>query len=85
MYRAKLRKVGGSVMLALPPVLLDLLELRSGASVDIDIDDGRLIVVPRPRPRYLLDELLAQCDETAIDGEADREWIEGMPLGAELL
>ena len=85
MHRAKLRRVGGSVMLAVPPVLLDLLELRSGTSVDIDVDDGRLIVVPKPRPRYSLDELLAQCDETAPDSEADREWIEGTPLGAELL
>ena len=84
MHRAKLRKVGGSVMLAVPPVLLDLLELRSGASVDIDVDDGRLIVVPRPRPRYSLDELLAECDETALDSEADGEWINGKPLGAEL-
>ena len=72
-------------MLAVPPVLLDLLELRSGASVDIDVDDGRLIVVPKPQPRYSLDELLAQCDETAPDGEADLEWIEGKPFGAELL
>ncbi len=85
MHRAKLRKVGGSVMLAVPPVLLDLLELRSGASVHIDVDDGRLIVVPKPRPSYSLDELLAQCDETSLDSEADREWIEGKPLGAELL
>lgn len=84
MHGAKLRKVGGSVMLAVP-VLLDLLELRSGASVDIDVDDGRLIVVPRPRPSYSLDELLAECDETALDSEADRAWIEGKPLGAELL
>ena len=44
-----------------------------------------LIVVPKPRPRCSLDELLAQCDEAAPDGEADREWIEGKPLGAELL
>lgn len=85
MHRARLRKVGGSVMLAVPPVLLDLLELRSGASVDIDVDEGRLIVVPKPRPRYSLDELLAQCDETAPDSEADREWIEGKSVGAELL
>ena len=50
-----------------------------------DVDDGRLIVVPKARPRYSLDELLAQCDETAPDSETDREWIEGTPLGTELL
>ena len=41
--------------------------------------------LPRPRPHHSLDELLAECDETALDSEADREWIEGKPLGAELL
>ena len=41
--------------------------------------------VPEPRPSYSLGELLAQCDETAPDSDADREWIEGKPLGAELL
>ena len=49
------------------------------------MNNVRLMVVPKPRPRYSLDELLAQCDETAPDSEADREWIEGTPLGAELV
>ncbi len=46
-----LRKVGGSVMLALPPAILDLLHLQAGATVDIAVADGRLIVDPNPRPR----------------------------------
>ena len=65
MHTANLRRVGGSVMLAVPPALLDLLKLQAGARVGIGIEDGRLIVAPRTRPSYSLDELLAQCDETA--------------------
>ena len=34
MYTTKLRKVGGSIMLTLPPVLLDILHLQPGAQVD---------------------------------------------------
>ena len=84
MHTTTLRKVGGSVMLAVPPALLDVLELRAGANVRIGIEDGRLIVALRPRPRYTLEELLAQCDENAAD-DADRAWLEAQPVGKELL
>ncbi len=85
MHVTHLRKVGGSVMLAIPPALLDVLELRAGASVDIGIAEGQLIVAPRTRAGYTLDELLAQCDETAPVGEEDLAWLEAEPVGNELL
>ena len=72
-------------MLAVPPVLLDLLNLGAGAKVDIGVEGDRLIVAPRTRPRYSLDELLAMCDETAPADEGDREWLDGQPAGNELL
>jgi antitoxin ChpS len=52
-----LRKVGGSVMLAVPPALLDVLQLQPGAKVGIAVESGRLIVEPRERRRYTLAEL----------------------------
>ena len=85
MHTTNLRKVGGSIMLAVPPALLDLLRLGAGASVDIGVEDGRLIVAPRTRPSYSLKELLAQCDETAPDDDADRAWRDARPVGNELL
>ena len=44
MHTTNLRKVGGSVMLAVPPALLDLLNLGVGAKVGIGVEDGRLVV-----------------------------------------
>ena len=85
MYTTNLRKVTGSVMLAVPRALLDLLGLRAGASVDITVVDGRLIVTPRSRPRYSLEELLAQCEDEARGGHANRAWLEARPAGNELL
>ena len=85
MHTTPLRKVGGSVMLAVPPAVLDVLELRAGARVDVGIENGRLIVAPRTRPSYTLDELLAQCDETTPDDHEDRAWLEAKPVGNELL
>ena len=84
MHSTCLRKVGGSVMLAVPPPLLDLLKLRAGARVDLDIDDGRLVVVPCTQPSYTLDELLAQCDKAEED-DVERAWLDSGPVGNERL
>ncbi len=85
MHTTTLRKVGGSIMLAVPPVLLDLLTLGAGAKVDIGVEGDRLIVAPRTRPSYSLDELLAMCDEAAPADDEDRAWLDGPAVGNELL
>ena len=85
MHTTHLRKVGGSVMLALPPALLDVLNLRAGASVGVRIEQGRLIVAPTMRASYTLDELLARCDEPGPADDGDRAWLEAKPVGNELL
>ena len=85
MHTTNLRKVGGSVMLAVPPAVLDMLHLRAGAMVVLVVDNGRLIVEPQPRRRYTLDELLAQCDPAAEPAQEDREWLDAPPVGRELL
>jgi len=78
-----MRQVGGSVMLAVPPALLDVIGVQAGSTVDLDVDGERLIVAPRRRPRYTLTELIAQCDPVALDD--DRDWIDGAPAGREEL
>lgn len=85
MHITNLRKVGGSVMLAAPPALLDLLRLNAGAKVGLAVEGGRLIVEPRTRTRDTLDELLAQCDASAEPRPEDRERLDAKPVGGELL
>src|SRR6202022_415900 len=85
MHITNLRRVGGSVMLAVPPAVLDMLHLQAGAPVGLVVDGGRLFVERQPRPRYTLDELLAQCDPSAELTQEDREWLEAEPVGRELM
>jgi antitoxin ChpS len=85
MHTSSLRKVGGSVMLAVPPALLDVLNLRPGAKVGIAVESGRLVVEPQARRRYTLNELLAQCNPKAPRSRPDREWLDSKPVGGELL
>ena len=59
MHTTNLRKVGGSIMMAVPPALLDLLHIGAGAMVGLAVANGRLVGDPQPRPGYPLDEPLA--------------------------
>jgi antitoxin ChpS len=85
MYIARLKKVGGSVMLAVPPAVLKTLGLSTDSEVGMTIENGCLIIEPQKRPRYSLDELLAQCDPHAEISEEDREWIDAPAVGKEFL
>jgi len=85
MHITNLRKVGGSVMLAVPPALLDVLSLKPGVKVSIAIERGRLVVATRRRPHYTLEELLAKCNPRAVRTREEREWLRGKPAGDELI
>ena len=85
MHTANLRKVGGSIMLAVPPALLDILHLQPGAKVGIAVESGRLVVEPQRRRRYTLDELLAQCVPKAPRAQEEQEWLDSKPVGGELI
>ena len=85
MHTTVLRRVGGSVMLSVPPTVLDILGLQAGAKVGVAVEGGRLIVEPRRRPVYRLEELLAQCDPGGEIADEDRDWLEGGACGGELI
>jgi antitoxin ChpS len=72
-------------MLAIPPALLDALDLATDRTVELSVDAGRLVVEPENRRRYSLDELLAQCDAKARRPAEDHRWVTGNPTGRELL
>lgn len=85
MYTTNLRKVGGSVMLAVPPAILDLLHLKAGVAVGVVVDGGRLVIEPSPRPRYTLAELLAASDYSRPQPPEEREWVDAPAVGGELI
>ena len=83
MYTTHLRKVGGSVMLAVPTAILDLLHLRAGATVGMAVDGDRLVIEARPRPRYTLAELMAASDYSQPQPPEEREWVDAPAVGRE--
>jgi antitoxin ChpS len=84
MHTTSLRKVGGSIMLVVPPVFLNQLQLQAGATVGLAVDHGCLVVDPKPRPRYTLAELLAASDYSQPQPANEREWVDAPAVGGEL-
>ena len=65
---------------------LKLVNLQVNDNVEIDVENGRVIIKPRIRPSYTLDELLAQCsEEDFVFTTEDCVWDEAKPVGNELL
>jgi antitoxin ChpS len=87
MHTTNLRKVGGSIMLAVPPALLDVLHLAPGAKVGLAVDNGRLVVEPQARPRYTMADLLAEAEAAGVYPlpPEEREWIDAPAVGKELI
>ncbi|MBO4335471.1 MAG: antitoxin [Desulfovibrio sp.] len=85
MYTSKLRRVGGSVMLAVPPAILEMLQMESGSAVSMTVESGRLIIEPNARKKYSLQELLAQCDVSAPISSEDGAWTASAAAGKELI
>ena len=86
MPTATLRRVGGSVMVAVPPDYLARTGLGPDEVVTWEIDGNQLVMRPTvARPHYTLAELLAQCDRTKPRSRRDREWTTGVSVGRELI
>jgi antitoxin ChpS len=51
----------------------------------VDVEDGRLVVEPRPKLRYTLEELLAASDYTQPQPPEEREWVDAPAAGGEIL
>jgi antitoxin ChpS len=72
-------------MFAVPSEILKMLHLQAGDSVTVMVEDGRLVVEPRQRPRYTLAELLAESDYSQPPSAEEREWLDAGAVGRELL
>jgi antitoxin ChpS len=84
MHKAKFRAVGGSVMVAIPPPMLEALNLSANATVSISVEGQRLIIESHVEKfRIGLAARLAQCDFDARQSAEEREWLDAPTVGSE--
>jgi antitoxin MazE len=79
MITTHIRKWGNSLAIRFPQSLLAQLNLQANAEVEINVEKGRLVLTPINKPKYTLDELLAQITPENRHDEIDF----GKPAGKE--
>jgi antitoxin MazE len=76
---AKIQKWGNSLGVRIPKSLAQDAELRDGTSVDLRMENGRLVIVPAAK-KYTLEELVSKI--TPENRHPETDW--GPPVGKEV-
>ncbi len=79
-----MRRIGGSVMVAVPPDILRAIGTGPQDQVAWHVEGSRAILEPvSRRPRRKLADLLALCDPNAPLPKYDEAWINSKQIGNE--
>lgn len=68
---ATVAKWGNSLAVRIPQNLAKEIQLAEGAEIDIIVVDGTLVIKPRNRKRYSLDELIKGITPENLHAEID--------------
>ena len=82
------RKIGNSAGIILPARLLRELGIREGDTLEITVEDGKLVAqkVARPKPVFDLASLVANTDFDAMRNDEElQQWQAMPPAGRESL
>lgn len=77
--RARVQKWGNSLALRIPRAYALDTHLEAGTLVELSSQEDALVIRPLIRPKYVLDELLADLDKASLHPETDT----GAPSGSE--
>lgn len=69
--RARVQKWGNSLALRIPKSLAAETALDQGSEVNLSLENGRLVITPRPTPFYDLEDLVARIDPENLHTEID--------------
>lgn len=69
--RVRIQQLGDGLALILPPPIGEQSGFVPGAEVDVTVEDGAIVARPAGRPRYTLDELVAQITDENRHPEID--------------
>jgi antitoxin MazE len=73
------KKWGNSLALRIPKPLADEVGLEEDSTVDLFLEEGKLVIAPVIAPRYALNALLAEVTVENLHGEVDT----GVAVGGE--
>lgn len=85
LMQIKIQQWGNSAAIRLPAAVLKQMRLGVGSTLSLDTTGEALVLKPvRPKPKYTLEELMAQCDLNAPEPEDMADWNAMRPVGREV-
>jgi len=90
--KTKLKKSGGSLVATMPAAARNLLGLSEGQEMAVTVEGSKVIMEALPstppvrvrRPKYTLDELLADANPDAPMTDEEQAWHDAPPVGREV-
>lgn len=83
MTRIAIRKSGGANIISLPKAVLKALDLHEGSSINLSLEDNKIILTPIPE-ELTLEELLVGSPKKKLKLiEEDKEWLDDKSVGKE--
>jgi len=84
MTQVVIRQSGGASIISIPKVILRTLALDSGASLDLSIEDSKIILTPI-KESLTLEEVLEGSPKFAMRRvEEDQLWLNSQSVGKEI-
>jgi len=77
---ARIQKWGNSLGLRIPKVLAADANVTEGASVELNVENGRLVIAPQRKSKCRIEDLVAGVTSENLHGETDT----GSPVGREV-
>lgn len=78
--RAQVKKWGNSASVRIPAAVMEAASLYVDQTIDIREENGRIVIEPIKKPKYDLDEMIAQITPENVHDPVD--W--GPPVGKEI-
>lgn len=84
LMQIKIQQWGNSAAIRLPATVLKQMRLGVGSTLSLDTAGEALVLKPvRSKPKYTLEELMAQCDLDAPEPADMADWNAMRPVGRE--
>ena len=85
MTQLAIRQSGGANIVSIPKAILKALSLQVGSTLELTIEDNRIVLTPASAEPTLSELLAGSPRENLALTDEDREWVADAPVGKELL
>jgi len=79
--QTKIQKWGNSLAVRIPKAFVKEARVAYGTSVDLSVDDGKIVIDPHTAPEYRLEDLLKGVTKGNVHAEVDTGEAVGREIG----